>query len=300
VTFQNHEYTRASGPLQALRGSLLQDPVYPVIVNIMVHREKHERFAGLLGPLERVLVAFSGGVDSSLLLKVAVGVLGPSNVTAFIGSSALIPDADIRAAESLAHSLGVETVVEALSPLEDDRFCANNRERCYFCKTGMLAAAWQWARQRDIRHILEGSNADDGNDFRPGGRAVEEQGVMSPLKAAGLSKEEIRVLSRELRLPTHDKPSEACLATRIPYGTVITADLLTRIGRAEEFLRREAGAGQVRVRVHGGIARIEVAEGDLGAVLERRLEIAEAFKQWGFLYVAVDLEGYRTGSMNEE
>jgi pyridinium-3,5-biscarboxylic acid mononucleotide sulfurtransferase len=221
-------------------------------------------------------------------------------VTAFIASSPLNRPADIDDAAALARSIGVEAIVDEVSPLEDDRFCANDRERCYFCKARMLSAAWLRAREKGVPHLLEGSNADDGQDFRPGSRAVIEQGVLSPLKAVGLSKAEIRLLSKEFGLPTHDKPSDACLATRVPYGTVITGDLIARIALAEDFLRQEAGVRQVRVRAHGGVARIEVAEGEIGGLLEKRLEIAEGLKRWGFIYVAVDLEGYRTGSMNEQ
>jgi pyridinium-3,5-biscarboxylic acid mononucleotide sulfurtransferase len=280
--------------------SLLRDAPSPVIVKIMAHREKHERLVELIRPLKKALVAYSGGVDSSLLLKVAADVLTPRNVTAFIASSRLTPLADIDEAAVLARSLGVEPIVDEISPFEDDRFCVNDRERCYFCKTRMLSAAWVRAHEKGVPHVLEGSNADDGQDFRPGSRAVIERGVLSPLKAVGLSKAEIRLLSKELGLPTHDKPSDACLATRVPYGTFITGDLIARIALAEEFVRQEIGARQVRVRAHGGVARIEVVEAEIGSLLAKRLEIAEGLKRWGFIYVAVDLEGYRTGSMNEQ
>jgi len=263
-----------------------------------IHK-KYEKLKGIVGPLGRVLVAFSGGVDSTLLLKVCVDVLGKENVLAFIGSSPVHPERETRGASNIAQQLGAGYVVVNTAEMENINFTSNPRDRCYHCKSGLLDQAWQIAREHDCNNIVEGSNVDDESDFRPGSRAVGEKGVLSPLKSAGLKKNDIRELSRTLNLPTYDKPSFACLVSRIPYETSITRNILKQIELSEEFLKG-LGFRQVRVRYHGDVARIEVEDKNIATVMQHRDEIYEGLRVIGFTYVTLDLKGYRTGSMNEE
>ena len=260
--------------------------------------QKHEKLKGVIRPLGRVLVAFSGGVDSALLLKVCLNELGSDNVLAFIGTSPVHPERETQEAINLAQQLGAGYVVVKTAEMENINFTSNPRDRCYHCKSGLLDQAWQIAREHGWNNIVEGSNVDDEGDFRPGSRAVCEKGVLSPLRAAGLKKNDIRELSRVLGLPTHDKPSLACLASRIPYETTITRDILKQIELSEEFLKG-LGLRQVRVRYHGDVARIEVEDKDIATVMQHRDEIYEGLRVVGFTYVALDLKGYRTGSLNE-
>jgi uncharacterized protein len=260
--------------------------------------EKYENLKKIIHPLSKVIVAFSGGVDSTLLLKVCVDALGRENVLAFIGTSPVHPERETTDAINIAQYLGADHVVVQTDEMENTDFTSNPRERCYHCKSGLLDQIQEVARARGFIHIVEGSNLDDEGDFRPGSRAVAEKGIMSPLRAAGLTKQEIRALSRMLNLPTYGKPSFACLASRISYGTIITKDILKQIESSEEFLKG-IGFKQVRVRYHGDIARIEVEEGDISTIIEHRFEIYEKLKAFGFSYVTIDLKGYRTGSLNE-
>ena len=260
--------------------------------------QKYEKMKGVIRPLSRVLVAFSGGVDSTLLLKVCVDVLGKENVLAFIGSSPVHPERETREAVNIAQQLGADCVVVKAAEMENINFTSNPKNRCYHCKSGLLDQAWQIAREHGCNNIIEGSNVDDESDFRPGSRAVTEKGALSPLKEAGLKKNDIRELSRALNLPTYDKPSFACLASRVPYGTTITRDILKHIELSEEYLKG-LGLRQVRVRYHGETARIEVEEHDIEIVMEHRNKIYEGLKAFGFSYVALDLKGYRMGSLNE-
>jgi uncharacterized protein len=263
--------------------------------------EAHEKYEGLkdvLKGLGRVVVCYSGGVDSTLLLKAAADALGRQNVLALIARSQTYPEREIEEAVTFARASGIDYEVIETDEMGDDCFLSNTSERCYFCKRHLFGRAWEIARQRGFDYVAEGSNVDDRSDYRPGRRAGLELAIKSPLLEAGLSKADIRSVSAALGLPTHDKPSLACLASRIPYGTRIEAETLKRIERAEEFLRG-LGIGQVRVRYHGQVARIEVLEEDFDKVMAARGEIADALTQAGFLYVTLDLKGYRTGSMNE-
>ena len=261
-------------------------------------QEKYEKLKADLKALGRVVVCFSGGVDSTLLLKAAGEALGAENVLALIARSETYPEREIAEAVAFARASGINFEVIETDEMGDDCFLSNTSERCYFCKQHLFGRAWEIARQRGFGHVLEGSNVDDRTDYRPGRRAGQELLVRSPLLDAGLSKADIRAISAALGLPTHDKPSLACLASRIPYGTRIEAEVLERIERAEEFLRG-LGIGQVRVRYHGQVARIEVVEEDFDKVMAAKDEISEALTKAGFLYVTLDLKGYRTGSMNE-
>ncbi len=261
-------------------------------------RLKYENLKENLRALHRVVVCYSGGVDSTLLLRAAVDALGTENVLALIARSPTYPENEITEAVRFADALGVPYEVIETDEMGDERFLENSKERCYHCKRHLFAAAGEIAAGKGFDSIAEGSNVDDRGDYRPGRRAGAELAVKSPLEQAGLTKAEIRAISAELGLPTHDKPSLACLSSRIPYGTRIELGLLEQIGQAEQVLR-ELGMGQVRVRYHGQVARIEVSEDDFDTVMQHKEEIAEALTKLGFLYVTLDLKGYRTGSMNE-
>ncbi len=245
-----------------------------------------------------MLVAYSGGVDSTFLLKCCIDVLGREKVLAFIGLSPSYPEREIREAREYADLMGAEYVSVDTTEMEDADFLRNPRERCYYCKLNLFGKAEETARARGLTCIVEGSNLDDLDDFRPGRRATAEKKVLSPILMARLTKAEVRKLSRDLGLPTYDKPSLACLASRIPYGTPIDTGLLKRIELSEEFLKG-LGVTQVRVRYHGDLARIEVIDREFDVVIANRETITGRLKDYGFTYVALDLRGYRTGSMNE-
>lgn len=261
--------------------------------------QKLKNLKEIIKSLQKVVVAFSGGVDSTFLLKTCVDILGRENVIAFVGLSPTCPQGEIEAAVSLSKFIGVEYIIEETSEMEDSNFIQNTTSRCYFCKTHLFNKAWGIARNRGFLHVAEGSNLDDLDDFRPGRKACTEQHISSPLLTAKLTKSEIRELSKKYSLPTYDKPSLACLSSRIPYGTPISVEVLKKIELSEDFIR-SLGIRQVRVRYHGNIARIEVMEEDFDTIIVNKNEIAETLKQHGFSYVTLDLKGYKTGSMNIE
>jgi pyridinium-3,5-biscarboxylic acid mononucleotide sulfurtransferase len=260
--------------------------------------QKYDELKKTIKEYGKALVCYSGGVDSTLLLKASVDALGRENVIALIAKSATYLDREVAEAKEFAEACGVACEVVETDEMEDEDFLLNSKERCYYCKTHLFKIARNIAKERGVDYIFEGSNVDDQGDYRPGRRAGKELGVKSPLLYAGLNKQQIREVSKELNLPTHDKPSLACLASRIPYGTRIDNDVLKKIERSEEYLR-SLGVGQLRVRYHGQVARIEISDEDLDKVITFRDEIGETLKQIGFLYVTLDLKGYRTGSMNE-
>jgi uncharacterized protein len=259
---------------------------------------KYKVLRGALREMKTVLVAYSGGMDSTLLLKVCVDVLGNEHVFAFIGNAPTFPAKEIREAKQNASYIGAKYVLSDTEILKNRLFIENTKERCYHCKQNLLHIAIGVAKEKNMACIADGTNFDDTKDFRPGSAAVKEMGVVSPLLEAELTKDDIRELSRMLSLPTHNKPPYACLATRIPYGTPIDATLLKQIEMSEEFIK-SIGIAQVRVRYHDNTARIEVMKNDLDTILRERKEIVDGLKQYGFTYVSLDLEGYRTGSMNE-
>lgn len=260
---------------------------------------KFEKLKNLLGEMRKVLVAFSGGVDSSFLLKVAVDVLG-ENVLAVIASSETYPEKERDEAVKLAKSLNVRYEVIQTKELENPDFAHNPPERCYFCKMELFSKLKDIAESEGIPYVLDGSNFEDTSDFRPGAKAAEELGVRSPLKDVGLVKEEIRQLSKYVDLPTWNKPSLACLSSRFPYFTEIEPESLKQVAQAEEFLKG-LGFNQVRVRHHGQIARVEIEPQEFSKIVEKatKEKIINAFKKFGFIYITLDLAGFRSGSMNE-
>lgn len=245
-----------------------------------------------------VLVAFSGGVDSTLLLRLAVDTLG-SRAVALTVDSPFSPSGELAGAQALARAIGARHLVLAMDPLSLPELAANPRERCYLCKRELMQRCRDLATREGLAMVVEGSNLDDLDDYRPGKRALEELGIRSPLLEAGLSKADIREISRGFGLPTWDKPSMACLASRFPYGMTITNHGLAMVRRAEDLLATKGFRGY-RVRHHGDTARIELAPAELPRLLEGglRADVVEALKGIGFRYVTLDLEGYRSGSMN--
>ncbi len=252
-----------------------------------------------LAKLGSVCVAVSGGVDSSLVLAAAVSTLGADHVIAFTAASETYLPHELDVARDLAAALQVEHVVVETHECEDPAFAANPRERCAVCKRLMLREMARVARERGCRSLADGANQDDLNDVRPGLRVADEQGVEHPLLAAGIGKAEVRRLARRLGLPTWDAPQQACLASRVPYGEPITVEKLGAISAAETALH-ELGFRQCRVRHHGAVARVEVETAEIErAAGAAREEIARRLHDLGFSYVALDLDGFRSGSMNE-
>lgn len=269
----------------------------------MTTQEKYLALQDYLKSLGTVAVAFSSGVDSTLLLKVAVDTLGKDNVLAVTASSHSFPLRERDESIAFCEELGVEQVIFDEDEMAIPGFAENQADRCYYCKHGLFDHILQIAQEHGKAYVCEGSNMDDNGDYRPGLIAISELGVKSPLRHVGLYKSEIRDLSRELGLPTWKKPAFACLASRVPYGQRITNERLDRIGKAEQKLV-DLGFGNIRVRDHndGEIARIELEGKDIRRVTEPAIaaEVDEYFKQLGYTYVAVELTGYRTGSLNRQ
>ena len=243
-------------------------------------------------------VAFSGGADSTLLLKVALDELGTDKVVALIGVSESFPRSEREQAVGLAENLGARHIEVMTKEIDTSAFAENTADRCYHCKKELFTKFLAIAKEEGLLVVVDGNNADDLKSSRAGLRAVRELGTHSPLAEAGLTKEEVRHLSKELELPTATKPSSACLATRIPFGTRITREKLAQVEAAEDFLRR-LGVTQLRVRHHGDVARIEVTTEEFYLVLNNRDWIVKEFKMLGFTYVTMDIQGFRSGSMEE-
>ena len=251
--------------------------------------------------MDRVVLAFSGGVDSTFLLKISLDILGKDNVLAVIAKSESFPKREYNNAKALAQKLTANFITIKTKETDDRTFIKNPVNRCYYCKKELFKQLNFIARKKGFNAVIDGFNRDDKKDFRYGKQAARELGIRSPLAEAQMGKREIRCISRRLRLPTWNKPSFACLATRFPYHHGISKEKLRKIENAEELLHRE-GFGQIRVRAHDEIARIELSGSDIKRLsynTKRRRSIVKRLKQIGFLYITLDLEGYRTGSMNE-
>ena len=266
-------------------------------VNAAAIEEKLARLRAAIRELGSAVIAYSGGVDSTLVLKVAHDELG-EHAIGVTAVSLSLPSGELEEAETVARQIGARWVTLSTSEVDDPRYLANTEARCYFCKSEVYDELAAYARAHGYARVADGLNSDDLTDRRPGRKAAEEYGVRSPLAEVGLSKAEVRAISRHLNLPTWDKPSLACLSSRVPYGMRITRAVLTHIDRAEQAVRH-LGIRQVRVRHHGPLARIEVEAGDLASLVAHRETIARSLHELGYTYVTIDLDGYRMGSLNE-
>jgi uncharacterized protein len=259
--------------------------------------EKFTQLKNIISEMKSVVVAYSGGVDSTLLLKIAHDTL-KNHAIAVTANSPLYPNSELIEAKEITKSFGIKHIIITSDELKIPNFAKNPKNRCYLCKKALFSELKNIAKKYGIKYILDGSNATDTLDFRPGIDAAKEFGVRSPLKEVGLTKDEIRRLSKDLGLPTYNKPAKACLASRFPYGDKITYQALKMVEKAEEFLQ-SLGIHQVRVRHHQNICRIEVPKEEMHICFSNKDKIIKNLKILGYTYITLDLEGYRTGSMNE-
>ncbi|MCD6518971.1 MAG: ATP-dependent sacrificial sulfur transferase LarE [Anaerolineae bacterium] len=264
--------------------------------------EKEKKLCEIITALGKVAVAFSGGVDSSYLLAMCIDVLGSENVLALTADSPLLPREELQRARHVAESLGARHKVVPFDELRIPQVVANVPKRCYYCKKARFQALWEITKaELPGSQLVHGENADDQKDYRPGSQAARELGVRAPLLEAGLSKQEIRELSRRRGLPTWSLPAAACLATRFPYGVRLTLEGLRRVEQGEKFLRRVLGVALLRLRDHFPIARLELSSDQLERVVANsalRREVVQGLRALGYRYITLDLEGYRMGSMN--
>jgi len=263
----------------------------------MEENDKYGKLKIILKGMDSVLVGFSGGVDSTLLLKAALDALGKENVLAVTVASELKPKWEQEEAGNIAQKIGADFLALDKKQLTGE-ISANPPERCYICRKALLEDMLALAKEKSFKHIILGDNADDLHDYRPGYKASQEMNIRSPLAEAGLTKKEIREISKQFGLPTWDKKPFPCLATRFPFGERITEEKAKNIDRAEIFIR-SLGVGDIRVRHHGNVARIEVEQKDFPAIMENKDKIIEKLKSYGYLYISLDLEGFRSGSMNQ-
>jgi uncharacterized protein len=267
----------------------------PVATDAM--QKKLAELEQIIAPRGSALVAFSGGVDSSLALAAAALALPKNRVLAVTSNNETYLTSELDLAREFAESLGVEHLIVNTRELDDPNYASNPINRCYFCKSTLYSDLVQLAEEKGYACVVDGANKDDEGDYRPGRKAARELGVVSVLSEAGMTKAEVRELAKHLGLPTWDKPALACLSSRFPYGQEITPEKLSQVARAEEFLRKE-GFLQVRVRHHGEIARLEVGPEELERAFAMREEISAELLDAGFLYVTLDLAGYKSGSLN--
>jgi len=266
----------------------------------MENNKKYELLKQILHKLNKVIVAYSGGVDSTFLLKVAVDTLGPANVLPCIAKGPSLPAAQYRKALSIAKKIGVAVQAIEQTEFDDQRYLTNKADRCFYCKSHLFEILTRIAKEKKFNYVICGHNFDDLKDYRPGNKAATKYGIRSPLMEAKLTKNDIRQLSRQLGLPTADIPASPCLASRIIYGLQITQQRLNQIEKAEDFLKK-FGLVEFRVRHHEQIARIEVHPQDFEKITAEpaRSKIIKKLKSLGFKYVTIDLQGFRSGSLNE-
>jgi uncharacterized protein len=270
------------------------------VVMAQAQTESYQRLRSLLSEIGSVVVAFSGGVDSTLVLKVALDALGPERVLAATGVSPSLAQRELEGVRELARALGASLALVNTDEVANPNYAANPANRCYYCKTELYAKLTDLGKARGFERIVNGINADDLGDWRPGIQAAREWLIRAPLVEAGLGKAEVRRLARELGVPNWEKPALACLSSRVPYGTPVTVGVLSQIERAEAFLY-DRGFGNFRMRHHGRVARIEVSPSDMKRLLDEPLrnEVVSAFKELGYTYITLDLQGFRSGSGNE-
>lgn len=266
----------------------------------MTFKDKYNSLQQILKKLRKVVVAYSGGVDSTFLLKAAVDTLGTENVLACIGVSASLAKSQYNRAIECAADIGTEIEEVEVHEVLDTKYSANNPDRCFHCKSHLYTALQDLARKKGFDNVICGCNFNDMDDFRPGNKAASIYGVLSPLAEAGMTKDDIRNMSRELNLPTADIPASPCLASRLTYGLEVTEQRLKQVEEAEDFLRT-LGFVEFRVRHHDAIARIEIPPEDMDKITTepKRQRIVEKLKSIGFKYITVDLQGFRSGSLNE-
>lgn len=259
--------------------------------------EKTEKLKSLLVRMEKVIVAYSGGIDSTLLLMIAHDTLG-DQALGLTTVSASVPKAELVESKEIAKKIGAQHIILHTCETDDPKYLENTPNRCYYCRQITYKDILTYGHENGYDYILDGTNADDVDDHRPGRKAAREHGVRSPLQEVGLTKSEIRIIARESGLPNWDKPAAACLSSRIPYGTRITIEILSKIDAAESALKA-LGFSQIRVRHHDRVARIEISPDEFIALLSQREVVLSNLKDLGYHYITLDLAGFRSGSMNE-